>query len=65
LFVFLVGGKKAPGHTTGNAEVRKALAVPDLKSKLVEAMGGDPRATTPDETKARYPVSTRPGRSPI
>jgi tripartite-type tricarboxylate transporter receptor subunit TctC len=34
-----------------NAEVRKALAVPDVKSKL-EAMGGDPRATTPDEMKA-------------
>jgi tripartite-type tricarboxylate transporter receptor subunit TctC len=34
-----------------NAEVRKALAVPEVKSKL-EAMGGDPRATTPDEMKA-------------
>ena len=34
-----------------NAEVRKALAVPDVKSKL-EAMGGDARATTPDEMKA-------------
>jgi tripartite-type tricarboxylate transporter receptor subunit TctC len=34
-----------------NAEVRKALAVPDVKSKL-EAMGGDPRPTTPDEMKA-------------
>jgi tripartite-type tricarboxylate transporter receptor subunit TctC len=34
-----------------NAEVRKALAVPAVKSKL-EAMGGDPRATTPDEMKA-------------
>jgi tripartite-type tricarboxylate transporter receptor subunit TctC len=34
-----------------NAEVRKALAMPDVKSKL-EAMGGDPRATTPDEMKA-------------
>ena len=33
-----------------NAELRKALAVPDVKSKL-EAMGGDPRATTPDEMK--------------
>ena len=33
-----------------NAEVRKALAVPDVKQKL-EAMGGDPRATTPDEMK--------------
>ena len=34
-----------------NAELRKALAVPDVKGKL-EAMGGDPRATTPDEMKA-------------
>src|SRR4029079_14524794 len=34
-----------------NAEMRRALAVPDVKSKL-ETMGGDPRATTPDETKA-------------
>ena len=34
-----------------NAELRKALAVPDVKSKL-EAMGGDARATTPDEMKA-------------
>jgi tripartite-type tricarboxylate transporter receptor subunit TctC len=33
-----------------NAEVRRALAVPDVKSKL-EAMGGDARATTPDEMK--------------
>ncbi len=34
-----------------NAEVRKALVVPEVKSKL-EAMGGDARATTPDEMKA-------------
>ena len=34
-----------------NAEMRKALAVPEVKQKL-EAMGGDPRATTPDEMKA-------------
>jgi len=34
-----------------NTELRKALAVPEVKSKL-EAMGGDPRATTPDEMKA-------------
>lgn len=33
-----------------NAEVRKALAVPEVKQKL-QAMGGDPRATTPDEMK--------------
>jgi tripartite-type tricarboxylate transporter receptor subunit TctC len=34
-----------------NAELRKALTVPDVKQRL-EAMGGDPRATTPDEMKA-------------
>jgi tripartite-type tricarboxylate transporter receptor subunit TctC len=34
-----------------NAELRKALAVPDVKSKL-QAMGGDPRGTTPEEMKA-------------
>jgi tripartite-type tricarboxylate transporter receptor subunit TctC len=34
-----------------NAELRKAVAVPDVKQKL-EAMGGDPRATTPEEMKA-------------
>jgi tripartite-type tricarboxylate transporter receptor subunit TctC len=34
-----------------NAEMRKALAVPEVKSRL-EAMGGDPRGTTPDEMKA-------------
>jgi tripartite-type tricarboxylate transporter receptor subunit TctC len=34
-----------------NAELRRTLAVPDVKSKL-EAMGGDPRATTPEEMKA-------------
>jgi len=34
-----------------NADVRKALAVPEVKSRL-EAMGGDPRATTPDDMKA-------------
>lgn len=34
-----------------NAELRRALAVPEVKSKL-EAMGGDPRATTPEEMKA-------------
>jgi tripartite-type tricarboxylate transporter receptor subunit TctC len=33
-----------------NGEVRKALAVPEVKQKL-QAMGGDPRATTPDEMK--------------
>ena len=34
-----------------NSEMRKALAVSDVKSKL-ETMGGDPRGTTPDEMKA-------------
>jgi tripartite-type tricarboxylate transporter receptor subunit TctC len=34
-----------------NAELRKAIAVPEVKKRL-EAMGGDPRATTPDEMKA-------------
>jgi tripartite-type tricarboxylate transporter receptor subunit TctC len=33
-----------------NAEVRKALAVPEVKQKL-QAMGGDPRGTTPDEMR--------------
>lgn len=34
-----------------NAELRRAIAVPDVKGKL-EAMGGDPRATTPAEMRA-------------
>ena len=34
-----------------NAELRRVLAVPEVKSEL-EGMGGDPRATTPDEMKA-------------
>jgi tripartite-type tricarboxylate transporter receptor subunit TctC len=34
-----------------NTELRRAIAVPDVKSKL-EAMGGDPRATTPAEMRA-------------
>ena len=33
-----------------NAEVRKALAAPEVKQKL-QAMGGDPRATSPDEMR--------------
>ena len=33
-----------------NAEVRKALAAPEVKQKL-QAMGGDPRATTPEEMR--------------
>jgi tripartite-type tricarboxylate transporter receptor subunit TctC len=34
-----------------NAEMRRVLAVPEVKSRL-EAMGGDPRATSPEEMKA-------------
>lgn len=34
-----------------NAEVRRAIADPEVRSRL-QAMGGDPRATTPDEMKA-------------
>jgi tripartite-type tricarboxylate transporter receptor subunit TctC len=34
-----------------NAELRRAIAVPEVKSKL-ENMGGDPRATTPAEMRA-------------
>jgi tripartite-type tricarboxylate transporter receptor subunit TctC len=34
-----------------NAEVRRTVALPGVKSKL-ESMGGDPRATSPDEMKA-------------
>jgi tripartite-type tricarboxylate transporter receptor subunit TctC len=34
-----------------NAELRKAIAVPEVKQRL-EAMGGDPRGTTPDEMRA-------------
>lgn len=33
-----------------NAEVRQAIALPEVKSRL-EALGGDPRATTPEEMK--------------
>jgi tripartite-type tricarboxylate transporter receptor subunit TctC len=33
-----------------NAEMRKALGASDVKQRL-EAMGGDPRATTPEEMK--------------
>jgi tripartite-type tricarboxylate transporter receptor subunit TctC len=34
-----------------NAELRRAIAAPDVKAKL-EGMGGDPRATTPAEMRA-------------
>jgi len=43
-------GMPAPIVDRLNAEVRKAIAVPDIKSKL-EAMGGDARATTPSEMR--------------
>jgi tripartite-type tricarboxylate transporter receptor subunit TctC len=33
-----------------NTELRRAIATPDVKSRL-EGMGGDPRATTPDEMR--------------
>ncbi len=34
-----------------NAQMRRVLALPEVKTRL-EAMGGDPRATSPDEMKA-------------
>jgi tripartite-type tricarboxylate transporter receptor subunit TctC len=34
-----------------NAAMRKTLAVPEVKTKL-ETMGGDPRATSPEEMRA-------------
>jgi tripartite-type tricarboxylate transporter receptor subunit TctC len=49
----LAGPPKLPKPVVDrlNAEMRRVLAVPAVKSKL-ESMGGDPRATTPDEMKA-------------
>jgi tripartite-type tricarboxylate transporter receptor subunit TctC len=49
----LAGPAKLPKPVVDrlNTEMRKALAVPDVKQRL-EAMGGDPRATTPEEMKA-------------
>jgi tripartite-type tricarboxylate transporter receptor subunit TctC len=41
----------APVVTKLNAELRRAIGTPGVKSKL-EAMGGDPRATTPAEMRA-------------
>lgn len=48
----LAGPAKLPKTVIArlNAELRRALAVPDIKTKL-ETMGGDPRATTPDEMR--------------
>jgi tripartite-type tricarboxylate transporter receptor subunit TctC len=49
----LAGPAKLPKPIIGklNTELRRAIAVPDVKRKL-EAMGGDPRATTPEEMRA-------------
>jgi tripartite-type tricarboxylate transporter receptor subunit TctC len=49
----LAGPAKLPRPVVDklNAELRRAIAVPDVKGKL-ESMGGDPRATTPDEMRA-------------
>jgi len=50
-------GVAAPAHLPKpilerlNAEVRKAVAVPDVKSKL-ESMGGDGKPTSPEEMRA-------------
>ena len=49
----LAGPAKLPTPIVAklNAELRRAIAVPEVKSKL-EAMGGDPRATSPAEMRA-------------
>jgi tripartite-type tricarboxylate transporter receptor subunit TctC len=49
----LAGPAKLPAPIVErlNAELRRAISVPDVKSKL-ESMGGDPRATTPAEMRA-------------
>jgi tripartite-type tricarboxylate transporter receptor subunit TctC len=49
----LAGPAKMPAAVVDrlNTELRRAIAVPEVKSKL-EAMGGDPRATTPEEMRA-------------
>jgi tripartite-type tricarboxylate transporter receptor subunit TctC len=49
----LAGPAKLPQGVVDklNAELRRAIAVPELKGKL-EAMGGDPSATTPAEMRA-------------
>ena len=49
----LAGPAKLPRSIVDklNAEVRRAIAVPEIKSKL-EGMGGDPRATSPTEMRA-------------
>ena len=49
----LAGPAKLPGPIVNklNAELRRAISVPDVREKL-ESMGGDPRATTPAEMRA-------------
>jgi len=49
----LAGPAKLPPAVVAklNAEMRRALTVPDVKAKL-ESMGGDPRGTTPEEMRA-------------
>ena len=49
----LAGPAKLPGPMVNklNAELRRAISVPDVREKL-ESMGGDPRATTPAEMRA-------------
>ncbi len=49
----LAGPAKLPQPIVArlNTELRRAIAVPDVKSRL-ETMGGDPRATTPAEMRA-------------
>jgi tripartite-type tricarboxylate transporter receptor subunit TctC len=49
----LAGPAKLPGPIVAklNAELRRAVAAPEVKGKL-EGMGGDPRATTPAEMRA-------------
>jgi tripartite-type tricarboxylate transporter receptor subunit TctC len=49
----LAGPAKLPAPIVErlNAELRRAISVPDVKGKL-ESMGGDPRATSPAEMRA-------------
>jgi tripartite-type tricarboxylate transporter receptor subunit TctC len=49
----VAGPAKLPKPLVGklNAEVRRAIATPEVKSKL-ESMGGDARGTTPEEMRA-------------
>jgi tripartite-type tricarboxylate transporter receptor subunit TctC len=49
----LAGPAKMPKAVVDrlNSELRQAIALPDVRSKL-QAMGGDPRGTTPDEMRA-------------